>query len=166
MELTDPQDIYAYHLGSVWGRLLSLEALLRIAISKGAFRAPAGVHQGDEVEADALNQWGFLSDLIQKYNGMVATSHSEFTLVNGNDIVQLRNALAHGMAGRIGQEGDAEPGPMRLVKFGRLNTATKKVSVEFAADMTTEWLARQRALVQVAIQTAASYVTTTWVRRE
>ena len=46
MELTDPLDIYAYQLGAVWGRLLSLETLLRLAISGGSFKVPFSVGDG------------------------------------------------------------------------------------------------------------------------
>src|SRR3989442_1426760 len=63
MELTEPLDIYAYQLGAVWGRLSSLETLLRVAISGGNFRAPFGVEVGDEIEPDALNRGGYMSGL-------------------------------------------------------------------------------------------------------
>jgi hypothetical protein len=113
MELTDPQDIYAYQLGAVWGRLLGLEALLRVAISGGNFKAPFDVSVGDEMETDALNRWGYLSELIRQYNLLVATSRPECVLVAGDDILRLRNALAHGIAVLIGRDGDPEPAAAR-----------------------------------------------------
>lgn len=123
------------------GACLELGTLLRIAISGGNFRAPFGVEVGDEIEPDALNRWGYLTGLIDEYNSVVAAAHPECTLVAREEILQLRNALAHGIAVRIGRDGDPEPAsappPLRLLKFGKPSPTTGRVTVEFAADMTT-----------------------------
>ncbi len=153
MELTDPLDIYAYQLGAVWGRLFSLETLLRLAISGGNLKIPFNASIGDETEIDAVNRWGYLSELVRQYNTIAAAERPESVLPAGDDIVVLRNALAHGIAI------SASPAPpLRLLKFGKPNTTTGRVTVDFAADMTPEWLERQQRLVQSAIESVASYV--------
>jgi hypothetical protein len=153
MELTDPLDIYAYQLGTVWGRLLSLEMLLRLAISGGNFKDPLDVSVGDEVEIDAINRWAYMSELVRQYNTIVAGDSPESVLASGDEIVLLRNALAHGIA-----ISTAPAPPLRLVKFGKPSAATGPVTVDFAVDMTSEWLERQQRLVQQAIETVVSYV--------
>jgi hypothetical protein len=169
MELTDPLDIYAYHLGAVWGRLSSLETLLRVAISGGNFRAPFGVEVGDEIEPDALNRWGYISGLIDQYNSVVAAAHPDCILGARDEILQLRNALAHGIAVGIGRDGDPEPGSepplLRLLKFGKPSATTGRVTVDFAANMTTEWLDQQQRLIQDAIQTVVLYLRTEGIGR-
>ena len=97
MEITDPLDIYAFHLGGVWGRLMSLEVLLRIVISGGNFKAPLDVSVGDEVDQSGINRWAYLSQLIPQYNEKVSGSHPECVIAD-DDIVVLRNGLAHGIA--------------------------------------------------------------------
>lgn len=152
MELTGPLDIYAYRLGAVWGRLVSLETLLRFAISGGRFTLPFNATVGDEADVDAVNRWGYLSELVRQYNRIAATEHPEHVLASGDDIVALRNALAHGIAV------SASPAPpLRLLRFSRPST-TGRVSVEFTADMTPEWLEAQQHLVQQGIQTVLSYI--------
>lgn len=162
MELTDPLDIHAYHLGAVWGRLSSLETLLRVAISGGNFRAPFGVQVGDEIEPDALNRWGYMSGLIEQYNSIVSAAHPECALVAHDNILQLRNALAHGIAVRIGRHEEPEPPPaspaLRLLRFSKPSPTTGRVKVDFAADMTIEWLEQQHRLIQEAIQTVVSHI--------
>jgi hypothetical protein len=168
MELTDPDDIYAYHLGSVWGRLLSLETLLRVAISRGNFKALFGVDVGDEMGTDDLTRWRYLSELVRRYNSIAAATRPECVLVAGDEILQLRNALAHGMAVRTGRAGDAEPEsppPFRLLKFGKPSLETGRVTLEFAADMTPEWLDRQQRKIHEAIQTVVLYVTAEGIAR-
>ena len=113
------------------------------------------------MEGDALNQWRYISDLIPEYNSLVAATRPECRLFSGDNILQLRNALAHGMAAGIGRAGDPEPDsprPVRLIKFGRPSSTTGRVRVEFAEDMTPEWLRRQQDLIQEAIQTVFRYI--------
>jgi hypothetical protein len=157
MELTDPLDIYAYHLGALWGRLMSLEVLLRMAISRGKFKAPLKVSAGDEMDHDVINRWAYLSSLVPEYNSIVATSHPE-CVISGANIVTLRNALAHGIA-----ISTSPSPPLRLVKFGKLDQSTGKVKVDFATDMTTEWLEEQQHLVQSAINNVISYIKATGI---
>ena len=76
MELTDPLDIYAYHLGALWGRLMSLEVFLRLAISGGKFIAPLKGSAGDEMDRDVINRWAYLSSLVPEYNKLKSTSLS------------------------------------------------------------------------------------------
>ena len=145
--------MFAYQLGAVWGRLLSLEMLLRLAISGGNFKLPFNASVGDEAEIDAINRWGYMSELVGQYNAIATAVHPECVLAAGNDIVLLRNALAHGIAI------SASPAPpLRLLKFGKPSTATGRVTVDFVADMTTEWLERQQHLVQNAIESVVLYV--------
>ena len=132
---------------------MSLETLLRLAISGGSFKVPFSVGVGDEVEIDAMNRWGYMSELVGQYNATTAAERPECVLAAGDDIVLLRNALAHGIAV------SASPAPpLRLLKFGKPSTTTRRVRVDFAVDMTTEWLEQQQRLVQKAIDTVVSYV--------
>lgn len=153
MELTDPLDNYAYRLGAVWGRLMSLETLLRLAISGGKFTLPLDAFVGDEADVDAVNRWGYLSELVRQYNTVAATQRPEHVLAYGGEIVALRNALAHGIA-----VSTSPAPPLRLLKFGKPSATTGRVRVDFAADMTTEWLDTQQRLVQQAVQTVVSYI--------
>jgi len=153
MELTDPLDIYAYRLGALWGRLMSLETLLRLAISGGKFALPLDAVVGDEADVEAVNRWGYLSELVHQYNTIAASQRPEHMLASGDGIVALRNALAHGIA-----VSKSPAPPLRLLKFGKLNATTGRVRVEFAADMTAEWLDQQQRIVQEAVQNVVSYI--------
>jgi len=84
------------------------------------------------VELDAMNRWGYMSELVGQYNATAAAERPECVLVAGEDIVLLRNALAHGIAI------SASPAPpLRLLKFGKPSTTTGRVRVDFVADMAT-----------------------------
>jgi hypothetical protein len=156
MELTDPLDIYACHLGALWGRLMSLEVLLRITISGGQFKAPLTVKAGEDVDQDAINRWAYLSSLIPEYNNIVVRASHANCAISGDEIVALRNALAHGIA-----ISTSPSPPLRLVKFGKLDHATGKVKVDFAGEMSDEWLKQQQVLVQRAIDSVATYIKAT-----
>ncbi len=96
--------------------------------------------------------WAYLSQLIPQYNEKVSGSHPECVIAD-DDIVVLRNALAHGIAISI-----SPSPPLRLIKFGSPNVATGKVKVDFVADMTDEWLEHQQRLVQKEIEVALAYI--------
>jgi len=153
MELTRPLDIYAYHLGTLLGNLHSLEVALRVALSEGKWRLNPDVAVGQEVELDAVNQWAYLSTLVQRYNERVKPMNLEWMLVRGEEIVRLRNALAHGIV----LAKSPQP-PLRLMKFGRASSSKNKAVVEFSAEMTDAWLTEQRRMIWDALKTVGSYL--------
>lgn len=153
MEVTQPIDIYAYHLGTLVGNLHSLEVALHVALSKGNWVLSPDLSTGQEVGHDAVNQWAYLPNLVQRYNEAVEPLNPEWVLARGEDIVQLRNALAHGIV--IARS--PQP-PLRLIKFGKVSRSKDKALVEFSAEMTNEWLIEQRRLIWDAIRTVAEYL--------
>lgn len=156
MELTDPADIYAYYLGTLVGNLHSLEVLLRIVLSGGKWTLNLDARPGDKVDLSAINEWASLSELVQRYNATVGRTHPQHLLTEGARIVKLRNALAHGMV----VARSPQP-PLRLIKFGKVKGSRDKATVEFAAEMTDDWLREERSLIREAIETVSAHVKAT-----
>ena len=77
MKIADPLDIYAYRLGGLWGRIMSLEVFLRIAVLGGKSVAPLNVSVGNEMDPDEINRWAYLSSLVPQYNASAGVSHPE-----------------------------------------------------------------------------------------
>lgn len=153
MELTQRIDIYAYHLGTLLGNLHSLEVALRVALSQGRWTLNADAPVGQEVELNAVNEWAYLSELVRRYNERVTPVNPDWALARGEDIVRLRNALAHGIV--VGRS--PEP-PLRLIKFGKVRGSTDKAVVEFSAELTEAWLIEQRRRVWDAVNTVGAYL--------
>jgi len=153
MELTSLIDIYAYHLGTLIGNLHSLEVALRVALSKGQFTVDLGVSEGQQVDQSAINEWAYLSDLVRRYNAQVSQTHPHYVLTKGLAIIDLRNALAHGIV-----LAKAPQPPLRLLKFGKVGGSKDKVVVEFSAEMTDQWLQDQRRMVWNAVEIVGRYL--------
>lgn len=153
MQLTKPIDIYAYHLGTLIGNLHSLEVALRVALSKGQFTVDLGVSEGQQVDTSAINEWAYLSRLVRRYNAQVSQTHPQYILAKGQALVDLRNALAHGIV-----LAKAPQPPLRLLKFGKVGGSKGKVVVEFSAEMTDQWLQNQRSIVWQAVETVGRYL--------
>jgi hypothetical protein len=132
---------HALRLGQIVGNLLSLELLARMVIAKskpdksGKVNADlARVKEGDWVGVDALTNSDDLNQTLEKYNKRAPSD----CRLDVNQIVRLRDALAHGRS--FGQGPVGPPAFLRLLKFSRKNR-DGKVQVEICVEMTDEWFA-------------------------
>lgn len=154
IQLTDPYEIHMYQLGRLITNLHSLEAILRIALLDSKNNSNIFYLQvGDLVDISAISQWEYLPDLIEKYNTKVSVTFPQYKLSNKADIVLLRNALAHGII--LGK--NSHP-PHVLLKFGKSKGFPDKANVEFAQEMTDQWLQTQCNLIFEAINKVVEYL--------
>src|SRR2546428_10019475 len=136
-----PLDIseYATLLGKILANLQSLEFALRLRLSYDDpphTQLPAGkrlqeLKVGDRVPVNSFTGYETLGQLIELYNGRVATLDSD--LIVDPNIVTLRDALAHGRASSLPEDSD-----IILLKFSRPENG--QATVTFSECLTREWL--------------------------
>ncbi len=148
-----PDEKHALLIGKIVSNLLSLEFLLRAIQAKteadaappGTFKHNlSGLKVGDSVPVDALTNYDQLRDLIRKHN-VQARAGEEVP----EDIVKLRDALAHG---RVSTTDPAKP--LELVKFGPDKGKKGFVDVVIVETMTESWLDAQKERTKEAINRA------------
>ena len=139
---------YELWMGALIANLQSLECILRFFLYKKEIGSGNSdfakkiyyFKEGDFVEENAFTNFDTLGQLIDKYNGIVGARDN--TLCVDRDIVDIRDALAHG---RIASESPSLSAPQKLVKY----TKPKKghVRVTHCVTLTKEWLDKQINLV-------------------
>lgn len=145
---------FAERLGSIKANLLSLEFLLRVflfnsegKVSGGSCR-PISLHSleaGQLAPVNALTNYDSLGQLIDKFNHFVKQNSAEELCINKAQLVDLRDALAHGRAFT-----DRPAPPFRLLKFAK--PRGEKVEVTFSALMTKEWFVNQAGYILQAMK--------------
>ena len=138
----DELESHAFALGQIIGNLHTLEFLLRVFLGQmHTERYPSStainldrINVGDKVPENYLTNYDTLGKLVHNYNNLVSKSAPELQI--DMDIVQLRDALAHGRVS------SATPSPpFRLLKFDKPQQGFVKVT--YALDMTPAWLSAQ-----------------------
>jgi hypothetical protein len=139
-------------LGKVVANLLSLELLLRTHLSKVdgtdfVDKNPHAASGGDWVNETALTDFRPLSKIIERYNEL-AVKHGAPDI--SADIVALRNAIAHGRLGTIG-DGDH----FHLIKYS--SPKAGKVRIEFNQQLSAQWFDKANEQVRDAILKVVEY---------
>jgi hypothetical protein len=147
-------------IAKIIGNLHSLEYVLRVfhfheAGSTQPHVDLNTVKVGDVVQANAYTDYAQLRELINRYNTIVQ-SRDPSLVIPENDIVLLRDGLAHGRVWA-----DAPGAPMRAVKFSPVRQGT--VTVTFAETLTGPWLESKRKLLFDALQSVAKALPTSVV---
>lgn len=145
---------HAFMLGQLISNLLSLElvarAVLKAVETNGNWRWFDG-KEGEFIEESALTNYLSLGDILKKYNALDCLTERE--KVDFKDIVDLRDALAHG---RVWKPSEAEDdAPYFLTKFGKPKNG--KVQITFHVPMSRAWFSTQGNLINkamVAVHTA------------
>jgi len=127
---------YALLLGSLVANLQSLEFALRTTLFNHNNRSTSGlkfeeIQVDDEVDENELTNYDTLGELIDKYNGQIA-SGDEASKID-TYMINIRDALAHG---RVSSSSPTEH--MRIIKFNK--PKSKKVIVNFSEEMSELWM--------------------------
>ena len=140
-------------LGQVVCNLQSLEFLLRVFLDQvdteryGTYSPilESDVTVGGHVKANYLTNYDSLTELVDRYNEVVK-KRKRADLTIGQEIVELRDAIAHGRV--IGKT--PEP-PPRLYRFGKPKNG--RVPVVCIIDFTEEWARENRGRTHLAFLT-------------
>ena len=129
---------HALRLGKLFGNLLSLEMITRMALAKLDTNASFSegpqlplLTTGQRVEANPLTDGKSLTGTLRQYNQHVSGAYQ----VETERIVELRDALAHGRMFGFGPNGRH----LRLLKFDKNTDKEGRVLVTMAIDMTQDW---------------------------
>ena len=130
-------ELHALRLGKLFGNLLSLEMITRMALAKvdrkDSFSEGPQLPQlkkGQRVDVSPLTDRRSLMGTLKQYNQHVGGAYQ----VEAKRIVELRDALAHGRMFGFG------PGRhLRLLKFDKNTDKQGRVLVTMAIDMTKDW---------------------------
>ena len=150
-ELTEwPEgDIHIRNLGRLVALLHTLEISLRFYLGMKNGESFAGLPKGvtpynfeigEELPASELTNFDSLRVLIDRFN--LDRSKANLPGVK-EDIIELRNAIAHGIVSGIGKDGE-----MQLIKFSAPQDG--KVTVQYKARMDAEWFEKQIKAVNEA----------------
>lgn len=130
-------------LGKILGNLQSLEFALRAVLyeneSEPHYPLDYGknlndLSEGDIVPENAMTDYSSLGQLIDRFNSEIADGDNR--LMVDQDLLKLRDALAHGRVSSKSESGD-----LVLIKFDRPKNNTVKVS--YVQKMTKDWLKAQ-----------------------
>jgi hypothetical protein len=128
---------YVVLLGKLKSNLISLETILRFYILKKEgddqnFVDPSKANVGDLVEKNAFTNYDMLSSLIKKYNKY----HNNTEAIDENDIVSIRDLLAHGRAYSLKED----IFPLTIIKFKPENSNNLgKVEVSHKEILDKRW---------------------------
>ncbi len=154
---------HAYWLGKLIANLHSLEFSLRAFLTNAQEReryanSPTlseliDARAGQAVALSPLTDFDDLGRLIDRYNAQVQRVATEL-VINGQRVVDLRNALAHGRVLAIDLE---HPFPLPLIKFSKPETRKSvDVKVVWTEKLTADWFAAQTSLIAGEIQTVSN----------
>ena len=149
MSTKEKFELHALNLGKLVGNLLTIEMAARMFLAKHEenFQSKvttqlSQVSEGDLVESDAFTNPDDLRQTLKKYNKRAPDALA----IPVNEIVALRDALAHGRTFGFG-----EVPHLRLLKFSR-KAAEGKYRVELAQDMSETWFAQNIGVLESALQ--------------
>jgi hypothetical protein len=127
-------------VGKIVGNLHSLELLLRLFLceAKGEIIEFPKSQAGTMPETHLTNFMS-LGDLIKSYNATLSATEKAHSV--DPTVVQVRDAIAHGRLTSL-----SGTFPLTLYKFGRPD-AQKMVPIEFAEQITEQWLDGRRHLI-------------------
>lgn len=143
---------HALALGTLVTDLLTLEFLLRLFLYETRSRREisfvrgqnlSGLRVGKVLPENAVTDYDSLGELICRFN-VTAPKQTAGAKI-AEDLVNLRNALAHGRL-FVHKTGLS----LQLVKFTKPHK--RKVKVELAARLTLAWFAKQSACVRAEIE--------------
>ena len=149
----DGLDRHALAFGSLMGNILSLEFLLRLFLlknegnSEDSFPEWGKFHElkeGDSITLNAFTRDKYFSNVVQKYNK--DSRIEKRGLAINNTLVDLRNALAHGMISGL----NPSP-PLRLLHFD-FDRKQGIVSVKLNVLLTIQWFNEQIVQVRLAME--------------
>lgn len=133
-------------LGQIISNFQSLEFALRASLyklhRKNTRLKLDEMKVGDIVDLNELTDYSKLKKLIQRYNNEVVKNDQTLTL--DKDLVELRDALAHGRVSCLSENDN-----LRIIKFEEPKNG--KVKVSFSEEMTESWLKKQKKRVYEAL---------------
>lgn len=142
-------ELHALNLGKLVGNLLTIEMAARMFIAKHEAKLNVNfakqlptIKADDLVENDAFTNPDDLWQTLSKYNKRAPSEYK----VSTDEIVALRDALAHGRAFGFGSKRH-----LRLIKFSRKKIGGK-IKVELVKDMDDEWFAANICLLNTALE--------------
>ena len=150
-------ELVALRLGKLFGNLLSLEMAARLAIATLDKKHPLSVGPqlpqlttGERVKVTPLTNGSSLMAILKQYNRAVPDDCQ----VSSKQIVDLRDALAHGRMFGSGQDSEH----FRLLKFAKRPDAQGRVLVTLAIDVTEDWLSDNIAFLDDEISKVARFL--------
>jgi hypothetical protein len=114
-----------------------------------------GIAEGDEVPDNAFTNFDTLGQLIEKYNKLVGSTNSEFSV--DADLKNTRDALAHG---RIASRSPSHDEPQKLVKYDKPSNG--KVSVSHCVVLSKGWFDKEIKRIYEAVQKVSKANDTFW----
>lgn len=148
------KETHPTRLGELIGSLHTVEMLARLFLAKreaGCFadiqRNILKLRKGDQAVISPISDSRALKPVLIDYNNCV----DEKSKVDVEAIVFLRDALAHG---RVFGCGTPQNGHLRLLKFEyyKEKPPNGKVNVVLCEDMTDDWFADKRKLIEQATE--------------
>ena len=148
---------YPTDLGRLEVNLRSLEVVIRtfllthvIGVEKATkfTQSLRSLKMDQDVAENSFTTSDTLSNLVNKYNTIITKSYSYPELTIDNNLIKLRDALAHGRAFYLEQS--APYSKMLLLKFSnpKDNKTTSKPKVVFQEVMTKDWLDKKIKLTR------------------
>jgi len=148
---SDPLLGYALAIGKLFGNLASLDSLVRMALhvsrdpsNTDPSTEPLNLKVGDHVELNWITKDCTLGVLIGEYNKLQVERGTPENSI-GDEILDLRNALAHGFISAM-----VVGGVLTLTKFGRTVKGGPLVVTQ-KVDLTPDWLQMQLGRVRDAV---------------
>jgi len=143
---------YALNLGKLWGRFQSLDILIRLFLhslpNAASMNLPPGIglfslKVGDQVNESALSNRDYFSTLVKAYNKEVALTKIGQPI--SEDLIDLRNALAHGLV-----TADTPDGNFRIVHFEKVADGTFRIIRNDQMDQA--WFEIQSRSIEIAFR--------------
>ncbi len=147
----DGLDKHALAFGKLMGNILSLEFLLRVFLLKAAGNSNGSfpewgkfdkLKEGDSITLNAFAKDKYFRKVVEKYNK--DSRIQKRGLAINNTLIDLRNALAHGMISGL----NPSP-PLRLLHF---DSKQGIVFVKLNVLLTIQWFNEQIMQVRLAME--------------
>ncbi len=153
----DELDNHALPFGRLMGNILSLEFFLREFLFKAAGNSDDSfpelakfdeLKEGDSITLNAFTTDKYFREVVERYNK--DSRIKKRGLVINNTLVDLRNALAHGLI-----YGLTPSPPFRLLHFERHRDKVKRkdiVSIKLNSLLTIQWFNEQIVQVRLVME--------------